>query len=252
MAWIPDAANAGVTENDVDGIVITTQTIGALVNGILFAWMAWSTTTTIVSGVMCNGAPMTKAVSFGTNRGVALYFLVNPSAGLNTITWTGSAVFGRACAGSHSWSGAHSTQTPTTITGGGTSATPSVTVVTAVDELIVDVLGISFTSGDTLTKGADQIEQGKITGGATTGASSTQDGVSGGVMSWTDSNSRAYGYAAASFDPAPNPAPSIDFAGYSGGGLYFEERPRPRDTSKRLNPTRLERQVREDEEILVL
>jgi hypothetical protein len=208
MAWTFDAANTGITETDADATVTVSHTVGSLTNGILFAWIAYQTTSTTISSVKYGGVDMTLAVQQTTNRRTALYYLIGPAAGTANIVWSGSANFGRVVSGSHSWSGANATQdlTGKTQTGSGTSANPSITCGTASGELIVDVLGISFTSGDTLAADANQTERGKLTGGATTGASSSQDGADGGVMSWTDSNSRAYGMVAASFDMAADAA----------------------------------------------
>lgn len=203
--WTFDAANTGVTENDVDGTVTFSHTVGTA--NILFVWVAWATTASTITGITYNGVAMTQAVRQSTNRATEIWYLVNPSAGANNVVITGSAALGRVCAGSHSWNGANTTQTPQTIFGNGTSTTPSITCGTGTNELIVCCLGISFTAGDTLTAGANQTERGKISGGATMGASSTQLGSDGGVMSWTDSNSRAYGYCAASFDMASSGTP---------------------------------------------
>lgn len=203
MAWVFDTGGTPVTETDADATVTFSHTVGSLTNGILFVWMVYQTTSTTISSVTYNGVAMTEAIEQTTNRRTVLYYLLNPASGAHDVVISGSANFGRVCAGAHSWSGAHSTQSPQTQTGSGTGTTPSITVGTASGELIVDVLGIAFTSGDTLTVGSNQTERGKITGGATTGASSSQDGADGGVMSWTDSNSRAYGFVTASFDPAP-------------------------------------------------
>jgi hypothetical protein len=206
MAWTFDAANTGVTESDVDATVTFSHTVGSLTNGILFVWAAWSTTSTTITGVTYNGVAMTQAIAQSTTRATALYYLVNPASGAHNVVISGSGNFLRICAGSHSWDGANSTQTPTTQTGSGTSANPSITVTTASGELIVDCIGILFTSGETLSVGANQTECGNVTGGGTRGASSTQNGADGGVMSWTDSNSRAYGFVAASFAPVSSDA----------------------------------------------
>ena len=202
MAWVLDAANTGVNENDADSTVTFSHTCGTLTGGILFVWVAWATTASTITGITYGGVSMTQAVHQPSNRACDIWYLINPPSGANNVVISGSGTLGRISTGSHSWSGANATQTPTTITGNGTSANPSLTVTTATGELIVDCLGISFTAGETLTPDANQTERGNVSGGATRGASSTQDGANGGVMSWTDSASKSYGYCAASFAPA--------------------------------------------------
>lgn len=203
MPWTFDAANAGVTENDTDATLTFSHTTGAsLSGGLLVVTFAWSTTATTVSGVTYAGVAMTSGVAQATNRATAIWYLYNPTAGANNVVISGSGNFGRICAGSQTWSGANSTQTPQTQTGSGTSATPSITVGTGATELVVDCIGFAFTAGDTLTTGANQTERSKISGGATMYGSSSQLGSDGGVMSWTISTSRAYGMVAASFDMA--------------------------------------------------
>jgi len=209
MAWVFDAANTGATENDVNATVTISHTVGSLTNGILFVTMAWSTVGSTITGVTYNGVAMTQAIHQATNRSTDIWYLVAPDSGTHNVVISGSGNFGRANAGSQSWDGANASQTPTTITGNGTSATPSVTVTTAAGELIIDCLGQSFTAGDTLAVNANQTEQSKISGGATILGSSSQLGSDGGVMSWTNSNSRAYGFVAASFDPAAAGGTSI-------------------------------------------
>jgi hypothetical protein len=207
MAWVFDTGGTPVTENDADATVTFAHTTGTLTNGILFVWAAWSTTATTVSGITYNSVAMTQAVVQATNRGVALFYLLDPTVGANNVVISGSGNFGRMCCGAHTWSGANGTQSPQTQNGSGTGTGPTITCGTGAGELVIDVIGISFTAGDTLSVDANQTERGKITGGATTGGSSSQDGADGGVMSWTDSNSRAWGMVAASFDAAAAATP---------------------------------------------
>jgi hypothetical protein len=209
MAWTFDAASGtgGITEVDADATVTLSFTVGTLTSGVLWVGAAWATTATTATGVTYNGVAMTEASSQATNRGVTLWRLEAPASGANNIVMSGSGNFGRVCLGAISYDGANATQTPqiaTPVSGTGTG--PSITSLTGATELVIDVLGISFTAGDTLTVGANQTERVKITGGATTLAMSSQLGSDGGVMSWTDSNSRAYGMVAASFDMAADAA----------------------------------------------
>jgi len=54
--------------------------------------------------------------------------------------------------------------------------------------------------------------------------------------------------SAAGGSGTPIPAPDV----FAGGGVFYEGGRGPKDTSPRVNPTRLERQTREEEEILIL
>ena len=206
MAWVFDAktGSGGATESDTDGTFTFSHVTGTLTNGILFVWITWSSTATTVSSVTYNGVAMTQAAYATANgRATALYYLVNPSAGTNNVVITFSATAGRVICGAHTWSGANSTQTPQTQSANGTGTTFTVTCGTNSGELIVDCIAAVFSSGDVVAVGANQTERGNRGVGASVGGSSSQDGADGGVMSWTDSVSRAYVTVAASFDPAP-------------------------------------------------
>jgi hypothetical protein len=203
VAWVFDTKSTELTETDADATLTLSHTMGSILNGILFAWAVYQTTSTVPTAAY-GGEAMTIAIQQTTNRRTVLAYSLGPPAGAANIVWSGSGNFGRACFGSHSWAGANATQdlTSKTSAGASTSNNPSLTVPTAVGELIVDVLGYAFQSGDTLAVETNQTERGKITGGATTGASSSQLGDDGGVMSWLNSASRAWGYVGASFAPA--------------------------------------------------
>ena len=209
MAWTFDNASGtagagaeGITETDADATATFSFTVGTLTGGLLVVGAAWSTTATTATGVTYNGVAMTETKVQATNRGVLLFHLYNPAAGSNNVVISGSGNFGRICAGAISYAGAHATQTPQVQNGSGTGTSQSITVGTGATELCIDAFGVAFVAGDTLTAGANQTERVKITGGATTLAMSSQLGSDGGVMSWTDNNSRAWGAVAGSFDEA--------------------------------------------------
>ena len=202
MAFAFDAANTGVTENDTNAQTTFSITIGSGADRLFVLWAAWSTTTTTISNANIGGTTLVRADGQAVNRGTDIWYCYDPPSGAQTVTINYSANAGRVCAGGHSWTGANSSQTPQTVTASGTSAAPGGTCGTGTDELIIDCVGISFTAGETISVDADQTERGNITGGATRGASSSQLGSAGGVMSWTNSASKAWGYVAASFDAA--------------------------------------------------
>lgn len=53
--------------------------------------------------------------------------------------------------------------------------------------------------------------------------------------------------------PTPPPPPVPAFLEFGTGlGEYYERKPRPKDTSPRVNPTQRERVKREEDEILIL
>lgn len=210
MAWAFDAANAGVTEADVDGVVTFNQTTGAITNGMIFVWAAWSTTTTTILSVTYNGRPMNWAVNSTPNRSTALYYLENPDPGVNPIVITFSAAAGRVCAGSASYSGLAQVQTPSNNTNTGTDSIQLVDITANQDDLLLAVLGTAFVAGDTLS--GDATERGNISGGATRGNFQELNATGGlDVITWTNSNTRAYGASIANF--APFVAPVV-----SGGG----------------------------------
>jgi hypothetical protein len=204
VAWDFDAANTGITETDADSTVTVPHTMGVVINGILFSWIAYQTTSTSITNCTYNGATGTLAVQQTTNRRTALFYFIAPPAGASNIVIAGSSTFGRVVSGSHSWAGANAIQNLTgkTASASGTGLTPSIDVPTEAGELVIDVLGMAFGAGDVLAPNGDQTQRGFLTGGATTGASSSQLGDDGGVMSWTNTDSRAWGQCGASFAPA--------------------------------------------------
>lgn len=88
----------------------------------------------------------------------------------------------------------------TTASGSGTATGDQTVAGVAAGDLVFDSLALDST-GAAPVQGADQTEQWEITGGASShmGASSTQPGSAGGVMSYSWTGSRPYSYIGTAF-----------------------------------------------------
>jgi hypothetical protein len=123
---------------------------------------------------------------------VAMYQLINPSASPSqTVTVNFTTEVQEVVLGVKTFSNVHQITPLGTPVGANTAATgtASVTVTTAADELVNDIVG--WCDAGTITVGANQTSRWNnqlLTGGgeAHYGAGSTQAGSDGGVMSWTN------------------------------------------------------------------
>jgi hypothetical protein len=156
-----------------------------------------------VTAVTYNGVAMTVIPSsevIGTYA-VSMYSLIAPASGTNTvsISVSSNAEIGF---GSVSFTGADQT-TPfgTANTATGTSTTPSVTVSSATDEIVMDT-GILFHSG-TLSVGANQTSRWSSisTGGWVKHFGSTEPGDTSVTMSWSNTTSQGWAIAAVPVKP---------------------------------------------------
>ena len=89
----------------------------------------------------------------------------------------------------------------TAVTGNGSSTTPSATVTTAANELVVDGVIIEHTAAFSVGANQTQRFQNIASTGFIKHAASTQDGADGGVMSWTNGGSTNWAVIATPFKP---------------------------------------------------
>ncbi len=197
---IPSICQAAIAVDSVDGgqqaISGTTLTFNHTCTGsnlvlIVTGGMQLPGTTTI-TGVTYNGVAMTSMWGLKDSGGLGYnfgYILVNPATGTNSVVVTLSATNGDFFAGGISLTGVDQTTTKRTVVtasdGTGVGTTPTVTASDAqTGDVIVD--GVTGYASD-LTAGADQTSRWSRHpfSNGTRYASSTQDGASGGVMSWS-------------------------------------------------------------------
>lgn len=150
-----------------------------------------------VTGVTYNSVAMTNigtSADTGSIIGISLWRLIGPDTGTNTVEVTLSTTR-RQLGVSISFSGADQT-TPngTVVTASddsGAGATPSMSVSSAADEIVVDFVGLQNDDNtSTLAVGADQTERANdATSNATTNgiraACSTETGAATTTMTWT-------------------------------------------------------------------
>ena len=150
---------------------------------------------------------MTKASAVedgGGNARTELWYLVNPATGTNEVKVVKTLTKKSICS-SLSFAGVDQT-TPVGLSASAqaSSASPSVTVAGATDDVIVDSCAISTAAGTTVTVGAGQTQRtnSKHSGNTPNGSTSTEPGAASVVMTWDLSASRAWATAGMAIKPA--------------------------------------------------
>lgn len=175
------------------------------------------------SSVTYAGSNLTQlgAVTNGTDVRVELWGIVSPATGANNVvvTHTATGSNGRVVSGAVSLTGTDTSSpfgTPVTATGNSTS--PSVSVTSGSNDMVVDTLSMinSTVSQETATVGASQTQRwNQITANGTSnivpvGAGSTEAGAGGSTtMSWTLNNIVNWAQAGVNV-AAPTAGPSIN------------------------------------------
>lgn len=179
-----------------------------------------------VSSVTYNGVPLTRlndpvlqpARSTDLSNGVEMFILKEPlpAAGTYTIDVTLNAGVQYAVGGSASFNGVNQTTPNRTFqSASGTSTTPTVTVTSATNEMVIDTVSTHF-NGGTLVVGAGQTQRWNgvtcFNGVNSVGAGSTEPGASTTTMSWTQDNSVPWAIGAVSLIPlAPTEVKLVSF-----------------------------------------
>lgn len=157
-----------------------------------------------VTGITYNGVSMirafTKAITAATTS-VEIWGLANPSSGAQTVIITFSAGSSYCQAGSITVTGSDTTTTfSASASAEGTGTTPSVSVTSAINELIVDVVGTAFVNGTQTAGGSQTKRWGTLDAGTNSASGSTLPASAGSTsMSWTLGSSLSWGHGAASF-----------------------------------------------------
>ena len=166
----------------------------------------YDTTPDTITGVTYNAAPMTVVPSSSATNGghtVAIYGLVAPATGTNTVVVSANGTMTDLGAGAVSFTGAHQT-TPfgTANTATGSSTTPSVNVSSAADEIVMDTVNIIHNG--TLTVDGSQTQRWNAISGSgfIKYGGSTETGSATTTMSWGNSTSQAWAIAAVPVKPS--------------------------------------------------
>ena len=138
----------------------------------------------------------------GQAHTVEIWQRVAPAVGTANIVATFDAAR-EVIGGAQAFNGVHQTAPTGTFVGASaeSTATPSVTVSSAPDELVIDALYVDLVTS--ATAGAGQTKRWGLTN-ARTGAGSTEAGASSVVMSWTLGTSDEWDIAAVPLKPAPS------------------------------------------------
>jgi len=165
-----------------------------------------------VSSVTYNGISLTQisSVANGNTERAALFYLINPASGTHNIVVT-LAVASRFIGGAYSYTGVNqATPLGTSASAIGNSSTSSVTISSATNELVVDVLARrGDLANNPITVGAGQTQRwNRVTtinnannGEAGTGSSKT--GQTSTLMAWSWINNRQWVAIGVSLKPAP-------------------------------------------------
>lgn len=143
-----------------------------------------------VSSITYNAVNLTKPAGGTSYNGTSirseLWYLANPASGANNVVITLSAsVDGELIGGAVSMTGVdQATPVGTAANATGQSTTPTVTVTSAVDEMVMDSVAYNLTTG--ATPGAGQTERWERLASLTnSGVGSTEAGAASVVMDWT-------------------------------------------------------------------
>jgi hypothetical protein len=219
MAITFDATSPGNTYNNSASSVTYSHTCGAGDNRILLVGTWTELANSSVSGVTYGGTALSAAPSspldfrYGSWR-ISLWYLVAPGAGANDVVATATAS-GKIYVVSASYTGVHQT-TPFGTAGLAASAdavdnSATVTVSSAVDELVVDLLFVPYGATTGRTVGANQTIRAACDDNSTTGNCldmSSEAGASDVTMSWSFTSNHEWGIFAVPLKPS---APAASF-----------------------------------------
>ena len=217
MAVAFDAVTSGVPVGGTT-LAFTGPSVGGS-NRIVVVGVAWFSLSGVVVDTVVgsvNGSytkvPSSAAASPDTFVHSELWYFLNPAIGAETITITLSGSDGKT-AGAISMTGVHQT-TPlgTAATNGGSSTGPTVDVIGASDDLIVDGFSVDNTTTSKTAGGGQEKRWERGAVGLAGGAGSTEPGTASVTMSWTLGTTSQWAIsgvaikAAAGAAPAPIPA----------------------------------------------
>lgn len=184
-----------------------TITVAAGSNKILLAGIAHRTSTNTISGVSSSVDGALTLVNWTNNgiTGCAVYRLLEPTVGAHTVTVTFSSAQNGA-AGLVAYNGVSQTAPVSTVSTGAGQADPSLSIASAVDQLVVDHLCVSVDNAETVTVDASQTQRWQkevdITGGANrVSAFSEQQGDSSVAMTWAITGTRVWAHQAFALKP---------------------------------------------------
>jgi hypothetical protein len=201
------AVNGVSTANAYSAAVSFAHNTGSGSDRFLAVCVTWQNSgSTSNTGASYNAVAMTEwgratSGSADGDAGAALWYLVNPTAGSNTVATTFNNLPNFQAASAISFTGVHQT-TPirTASTASGTSSAPSVSPTSALNDLVLDCLGVvdNETFDVVITVGSGQTQRWNhsresvvFTGGSTEpGAASTT------TMSWTVNQSEQWAFVA--------------------------------------------------------
>lgn len=197
---------SSVSDNDGDTVMAWTHTVNSNTNGILMVGVL-SGLGIAISSVKYATVSMTEVTNspaINGNMKVHLFYLLLPATGANTVEVTMASNTRFKEAGATSWTGVNQT-TPlgTWNENGGTSATATVDITSAVDEIVLDVVGVRFLTTDadqTIAVGAGQTERWNVKVGFMTSdkfrcGGSSEAGAATVTMSWAVGSSASRDWA---------------------------------------------------------
>lgn len=190
------------------------HTVGSGAERMLIVGVALRKNGPVVSSVTYGGVGLTLIASQldgGADHRAELWYLLAPTSGTANIVVTLSATVD-ATAGAISFAGVNQTAPLGSVAGSqGTDQTPSVTIVSAVGEVVADVMSANGDSG-AVAVGANQTQQWNQNTGTSDanefGAQSTEAGAASVTMSWSLTNANKWAILAVPIKPSPAIAPA--------------------------------------------
>ena len=194
-------------------------------NRVLLGSSQIYTNTESITGMTYNGAALTDIAS-STTGGTASTMTVNqryrvaPSTGANTFqcTYSGTSSFEVFCAAVSMTGVDQSTPIGTAVTQFGVSTTPSVTVTSEANGLVVDSVAIEYFGALSVGAGQSQRWNDVGSGGYLKHAGSTEPGAASVTMSWSYGTSTNWANIATPFKPVAVAASAVPLGTLLGVG----------------------------------
>ena len=207
-------ATAAITTNNVSTSTTSgatsltwSHTVNSGTDRYLIVSLSLSDAAGSVTGITYGGTALTLIGRYSSNHRVEMWRLVAPAVGTANVV----ASFGTSTAavgGALTLNGVLQTGSLGTFVGAsGTSTTPTVTVSSALGELVLDT-GY-FETAPVATPSIDQDTQWNLSVGTSGGAASTAAGNVSVTMNWTLASSQKWDLAAVPIKPVPDPTADV-------------------------------------------
>ena len=195
------------------------HTVGSGDNGYLIVSIAYKSKNTSVTSVTYGGTALTllggTTFSGGDDTRAEMWYLKIPATGTDNVVVNLSASSDFVAGATNYYNVDQTTPTGSVVGATGSGGTPSVTVASAANELVIDTLAQRSVTTGTVGAGQAEAFQQSTGGGGTNqwGSSSREAGEASVTMSWNMSGGSEWALAAVALKPHVNVPPTIALPG---------------------------------------